>query len=364
MTDRCVVLIDAGYLLGAVATKLTGRPNRDRVSVDHAKLLERVQSLATQQTGKPLLRILWYDAARDSRPTAELRKIGLIADVKVRLGDLHIRRDGEVQKGVDAFLQRDLTTLARNHAISDAVLVTGDDDMRRSVDEAQDFGVRVHLWGVDAGDETYNQSQNLIGEADRRFLLRLSDLDKAITESGPASAAAPDQQPAAVEDSTKGGHPAQRRAGDHPGASRPDGQGTPAPPKSGPAPAPENPASLKPADRAPDVSGLPKLRDISTAEQRFDDREHDVNEPEDDPEAVASRFADRWESRASDTQISALVNGHPRIPHNIDGELLAYAQRSGVDTWNDEEAKKTIRAGFWQALLNRHPEDPRAGGNR
>jgi hypothetical protein len=39
------------------------------------------------------------------------------------------------------------------------------------VEEAQDFAVRVHLWGVEAAAPEYNQSQSLIGEADRRWVI-------------------------------------------------------------------------------------------------------------------------------------------------------------------------------------------------
>jgi uncharacterized LabA/DUF88 family protein len=78
--------------------------------------------------------------------------------VKVRLGEL-VKREGRLQqKGVDSYLQRDLNTLARNKSVADVVLVGGDEDLRRSLEEAQDKGVRVHLWGVEAAAPEYNQS--------------------------------------------------------------------------------------------------------------------------------------------------------------------------------------------------------------
>ena len=63
---------------------------------------------------------------------------------KLRLGQLN--SEGQ-QKGVDSLIVTDLMELARNKAISDAVIVTGDEDVRVGVQIAQSLGVRVHLLG-------------------------------------------------------------------------------------------------------------------------------------------------------------------------------------------------------------------------
>jgi uncharacterized LabA/DUF88 family protein len=42
-----------------------------------------------------------------------------------------------------------LIELARNQAICDATVVTGDSDVRVAVQIAQSFGVRVHLIGLE-----------------------------------------------------------------------------------------------------------------------------------------------------------------------------------------------------------------------
>jgi hypothetical protein len=68
-----------------------------------------------------------------------------MADVKLRLGS--INSSGQ-QKEVDALLVTDLIELARNQAICDATVVTGDSDVRVAVQIAQSFGVRVHLIGL------------------------------------------------------------------------------------------------------------------------------------------------------------------------------------------------------------------------
>ena len=65
---------------------------------------------------------------------------------------------------MDSLIVTDLVELARNHAISDAVLLSGDEDVRIGVQIAQSFGVRVHLIGIEP--RRGNQSRNLAQEAD------------------------------------------------------------------------------------------------------------------------------------------------------------------------------------------------------
>jgi hypothetical protein len=84
-----------------------------------------------------------------------------LENVKVRLG--FVNSVGE-QKGVDSLIVTDMIALARNRAISDAVLVSGDEDLRVGVQQAQDFGVRVHLIGIKPSRGS--QSLFLLQEAD------------------------------------------------------------------------------------------------------------------------------------------------------------------------------------------------------
>src|SRR5207244_3060826 len=73
-----------------------------------------------------LLRVYWYDAARDRVPTIDQRVIAQMPWVKLRLGNLNARGQ---QKGVDAQIRADMEALARHRAITDAVLIAGDEDM-------------------------------------------------------------------------------------------------------------------------------------------------------------------------------------------------------------------------------------------
>ena len=156
--DRCVVLVDAGYLLGAAASLLVGEPARARVTVDHPVLIAALRERAEAETGLPLLRVYWFDAAPDRRPLPEHRRLRVLPRVTVRLGALTRAEGRWVQKGVDAAMHAELTELARNHACSDVVLVTGDGDLLPGVMSAKEHGVAVHLWALQAADGSWQTS--------------------------------------------------------------------------------------------------------------------------------------------------------------------------------------------------------------
>ena len=100
--------------------------------------------------------------------------------VTVRLGAL-TRSDGRwAQKGVDAAMHAELTELARNRACSDIVLVTGDGDLLPGMMSAKEHGVAVHLWAVQAADGDYNQSEDLVAEADERRVLDRAWITRAV----------------------------------------------------------------------------------------------------------------------------------------------------------------------------------------
>ncbi|EPJ34210.1 hypothetical protein STAFG_8756 [Streptomyces afghaniensis 772] len=178
--DRCIVLVDAGYLLGAAASLLAGEPSRSRITVDHTALIQGLRERAESDTQQPLLRIYWFDGAPDRVPQPEHRRLRVMPRVTVRLGAL-TRSDGRwAQKGVDAAMHAELTELARNRACSDVVLVTGDGDLLPGMMAAKEHGVAVHLWAVQAADGDYNQSEDLVAEADERRVLDRTWITKAV----------------------------------------------------------------------------------------------------------------------------------------------------------------------------------------
>lgn len=100
--------------------------------------------------------------------------------VKLRLG--FVNTFGE-QKGVDSLIVTDMITLARNGAMCDAVLMSGDEDLRVGVQQAQEWGVRVHLLGISANK--LNQSGLLRQEADATHDWDAGDLKKFLREATP-----------------------------------------------------------------------------------------------------------------------------------------------------------------------------------
>src|SRR4029078_6136722 len=97
-----------------------------------------VMARSDRTTAGGLLRMYWYDAARDRVHTVEQRQIAALPNVKVRLGNLN---SAGQQKGVDAQLRQDLELLAMHRAVSDVVLIAGDEDMVAAVGAAAAHGV-------------------------------------------------------------------------------------------------------------------------------------------------------------------------------------------------------------------------------
>lgn len=184
--QRSAVFVDAGYLFAQGSVLLTGtRQGRELLSLNIPKVVEALKKVAQTTCDLPLLRIYWYDAMRVGRPTPEQTALADSNEIKVRLGQ--INSVGE-QKGVDALIITDMAELARNHAITDAVLLSGDEDVRVGVVLAQQFGVRVHLVGIEPARS--NQSRSLMQEADTTLEWNADDVREFLSYSPPASPAA------------------------------------------------------------------------------------------------------------------------------------------------------------------------------
>ncbi|MEV7385020.1 MULTISPECIES: NYN domain-containing protein [unclassified Streptomyces] len=390
--DRCIVLVDAGYLLGAAASLLAGEPSRSRITVDHAALIQALRDRAESDTERPLLRIYWFDGAPDRVPQPEHRRLRVMPRVTVRLGAL-TRSDGRwAQKGVDAAMHAELTELARNRACSDIVLVTGDGDLLPGMMAAKEHGVAVHLWAVQAADGDYNQSEDLVAEADERRVLDRAWITQAVRAKELTAVCAPPPAPrpeiAAILSAPlpESALSAAAEAGVVEGERAPAGVAENGAPERVPAPkgvpTPKDLAALRapgaqPVQHAPTTATLrwssdkgwvdrpgavaesaealsmPTLAQLTTAEQRWADREEDITAVGGDPYEVGQVFARRWISRLGDQgHLHRLSGMYPRIPHRIDGELLRYAARFGLlahkDDQIDEHDRYAIRAGFWR----------------
>lgn len=159
---RYAVMVDVGYIYAAAGELLFGTSSRRDYRVDAVGLIQAITKHADELFRGELLRVYWYDAARDRVPTIDQRVVAQMAWVKLRLGNLNARGQ---QKGVDANIRADMEALARHRAITDAVLIAGDEDMVPAVEAAQAYGVRVHLWGVEPPYGT-NQAERLVWESD------------------------------------------------------------------------------------------------------------------------------------------------------------------------------------------------------
>lgn len=163
--NRLGIFVDAGYLFAQGSLAISGNvEKRLNLSInEQAVITQLIQTADDISGGTPLLRIYWYDAIGSKGPTLEQKRLANSNNVKVRMGTLN--GYGE-QKGVDSMIVIDMIELARNHAITDAVLVSGDEDVRVGVQFAQSYGVRVHLIGIASAQGKNNQSPSLVQEAD------------------------------------------------------------------------------------------------------------------------------------------------------------------------------------------------------
>ncbi|GGV16186.1 hypothetical protein GCM10010182_41220 [Actinomadura cremea] len=159
--DRCALFVDAGYLLGDGAMAVHGTRHRDAVSWDFSGLLQLLNNLSRERTGLPLLRCYWYEATVEGRRAPEHDALADLPGLKLRLGRIRPGR----REGVDTEIHRDLMTLARNAALAEAVLVSGDEDLAQVVADAQDLGVRVTVVHV-AVDGNWTISRVLRQECD------------------------------------------------------------------------------------------------------------------------------------------------------------------------------------------------------
>src|SRR6516162_10006694 len=176
---RYAVIVDVGYIYAAAGELLFNTTSRREFRVDADKLISALTRHAESLIRGELLRVYWYDAARDRVPTIDQRVIAQMAWVKLRLGNLNARGQ---QKGVDAQIRADMEALARHRAITDAVLIAGDEDMVPAVEGAQAFGVRVHLWGVEPPFGT-NQAERLVWESDTVDVLDTAFLEPYFTRN-------------------------------------------------------------------------------------------------------------------------------------------------------------------------------------
>ena len=303
---RYAIMVDVGYIYAAAGELLLGASSRREYRVDAPGLIQALTRNAENMIRGELLRVYWYDAARDRVPTIDQRVIAQMPWVKLRLGNLNARGQ---QKGVDAQIRADMEALARHRAITDAVLVAGDEDMVPAVEAAQAYGVRVHLWGIEPPYGT-NQAERLVWESDTVEVLDAAFVKPYFTgQPGTgAEAARLEVQTATV---TIVPSPAQLFGERH--APRPA-------PRTG----------------APGLAGPPGTAIVG---KLGPDRER--------VEEAGEHVAQKWILTRGEDNIKDLLPG-PILPPVIDKELLVEAEKElGQSLRPYQEAREWLRDAFW-----------------
>jgi uncharacterized LabA/DUF88 family protein len=161
---QTAIFVDAGYLYAQGAACL-GFPKtpRQRLRLNVPIIVSELEAHAKSVEPKGrLLRIYWYDGLpRGGQLNQDQKLLSESANVKCRFGVINSYNQ---QKGVDSLIVTDLIDLARCHAISDAVILAGDEDIRVGVQVAQGQGIRVQLLGIQPARGS--QSPDLLAEAD------------------------------------------------------------------------------------------------------------------------------------------------------------------------------------------------------
>jgi uncharacterized LabA/DUF88 family protein len=297
---RYAIMVDVGYIYAAAGELLFSSASRREYRVDADKLIQALTRHADSQVRGELLRVYWYDAARDRVPTIDQRVIAQMAWVKLRLGNLNARGQ---QKGVDAQIRADMEALARHRAITDAVLVAGDEDMVPAVEAAQAFGVRVHLWGVEPPFGT-NQAERLVWESDTVEVLDRAFLEPYFTRQAVAT---PEHVPPAPLAVSVSGVPSPAQLfGERSGPAR---------------------AVQRAAHGTGSVARLGPDRDRV--------------------EEAGEHVAQRWILTRGEDNIRDLLPG-PILPPVIDKELLVDAEKElGLSLRPYQEAREWLRDAFW-----------------
>ena len=315
---RYAVMVDVGYIYAAAGELLFGSSSRRDFRVDAVPLIQVVTKHADEIIRGELLRVYWYDAARDRVPTIDQRVIAQMPWVKLRLGNLNARGQ---QKGVDAQIRADMEALARHRAITDAVLIAGDEDMVPAVEAAQAYGVRVHLWGIEPPYGT-NQAERLVWESDTVDVLDAPFLRPYFSKN-PAAEPRPDPS-----------------------------MGTQA---TAPTPAQlfgERHARAQPVSRTgahpimqPGITGTgswPALTNTGPMPRLGPDRLR--------VEEAGEHVAQKWILTRGRDNIRDLLPG-PILPPVIDKELLVDAEKElGLSLRPYQEAREWLRDAFWERV--------------
>jgi uncharacterized LabA/DUF88 family protein len=288
---RYAIFVDAGYLIAAGGWATVDLAKRSQLIVEGSGLVDLVKLKGSGVLpDSELLRIYWYDASPNKVPMPDHQMIADLADTKLRMGHLTARGD---QKGVDALLFSDLTSLSMDRKVHDAFLLAGDGDFVEAVARAQSEGVRVHLWGIKTPRSTV--SPELRREADTVQLLSPDELR-------PYFQRVPEPEPQ---------EPMQ------------DGTPVSATPSEG----------ASESDEAIPVWASVDLEEVA---------------------ASGRRFASQWARLATPVEVASVLSSRPIVPGHLHYRLLRSALEEAGIPWGTRisyDATEAMRNGFWESLV-------------
>ncbi len=399
--DRCALFVDASYLLADGAMAVHGTRRRESTSWDFSGLLQLLGNLARERTGLPLLRCYWYEATVEARRSPEHDALADLPGIKLRLSRIRPGR----REGVDTEIHRDLMTLARNHGVADAVVVSGDEDIAPVIAEAQDHGVRVTVVHV-AVDGNWTISRVLRHECDdlieigsghlRPYVNLLAGVDTSTPplsnghagghsggqSSGvlaplhsPAQHASPPPSTPITAHPPQLGSPSPAGLGQPPPPSTPaisvpplrsaPSHAAPTPPTISPAIPPVVPPKPAPAPPAPRAAtgtgqgnGTPQYVQQPvgpyTGPQQIPPPQPQQSTPtlSDAVKAAHQEGQDFGESVARDAPalwLEAVLARKPRMPSDLEARLLQGSSLP-IDFLLHDEVRHALRRGFWDAL--------------
>lgn len=323
MRSTCSLYIDTGYLLASAATRVTGTSLRSGIHVEYPKLIGSLVDTAEARSGLPVLRVHWYDSAKNGVPDLTQQRIGELSRVKLRLGRYGF--NGE-QKGVDLRIGLDLVAHARNGASDVFFLVSGDDDLTEAVEEAQVHGIRVVVLAVPTADgKPHGVSRHLVRAADDLDSVDGAAVDDAVfkVDRLPVPAPSPPKPtPATVRAAT----------GPRPGGPTPLDVATL--PQASCAPRPKSSVLAYSATTGSPAQVLPGYRDNDEVPDELID------------EIVTRVLASFHESATAQDKFD-LARGYPFIPPDIDRALLLDASDATQRYDLDDAVRIQLRARFW-----------------
>ncbi|KJR10319.1 hypothetical protein UG54_01575 [Gordonia sihwensis] len=295
--------------------------------VDYTRLITSLIDTAENLSGLPLLRVHWYDSARNGVPNCQQERIGELSKVKLRLGRFGV--DGE-QKGVDLRIGLDLVTHAQHNTSDVFFLVSGDDDLTEAVEEAQAHGIQVEVLAVPGPDNrARGVARHLLRAVDQLHVLDGANIDDSVIK---IEAPKPDAEPT----------PASKPATATTAATPLDAAAAARGPR--PAAAPSTPPAKTPNRGLVYTSTTgSEGRQISDYPRNYLDAHEDLAVLDD----VIKRVLASYLATTDGDGRRRLTLVRPLIPQDVDRALLLDASHALQQYALDESIRFSLRQRFW-----------------